>query len=330
MRIAIIGVLVFGCQVQAQEFQHEYLRGVFRADLSWVADAVPGNEAEAALKETFERVIVAGEPVSELPGITDEFVRKVIRRYEDYWRSAFLEPAKLAEHEAALENDIATLLSGNNITVEDSDALETLSTWLNNNGYGHRGGRTTPLLDFMLWKDARTVDYEVELTDAVQPVTVHFLRDFQVRGWSYFGTFGRSSTGGWADTDALYCIEDAYDLESENFTNSYLRHEARHFADYALFPELGVPDLEYRAKLTELAFGSNQGMRLQHFARQGALSPGAPHAIANWNVADAIENSLDMTDSEIAALARQRLQENTVELVEAGRAEVVGVIKLPE
>ena len=62
-----------------------------------------------------------------------------------------------------------------------------------------------------------------------------------------------TSTGGWAKEDGLYCLCRHYDLDSERYKLSFLKHEARHFADYELYPELQPSDMEYRSKLTELA-----------------------------------------------------------------------------
>ena len=54
--------------------------------------------------------------------------------------------------------------------------------------------------------------------------------------------------------DTLYCVEWAYAPDTENFEVSYLKHEAQHLADFQRFPGLPSAELEYRAKLTELAF----------------------------------------------------------------------------
>ena len=91
-----------------------------------------------------------------------------------------------------------------------------------------------------------------------------------------------SSTGGWATTDSLFCLRDDYDLESERFRVSYLQHESRHFADYAIYPELKQIDLEYRAKLTEFAFVEESFMRLiHHFASAASPNEAAPHKPQN-------------------------------------------------
>ncbi len=120
-----------------------------------------------------------------------------------------------------------------------------------------------------------------------------FLGDFIVYGWSHFATFGRAYTGGWATKERLFCLRDDYDLESEKFKVSYLQHEGRHFADYAIFPKLEQIDLEFRGKLTKLAF-ANESLRslIQSFAASAALNTNAPHSYANYCVVRDVSRAL--------------------------------------
>ena len=65
-----------------------------------------------------------------------------------------------------------------------------------------------------------------------------------------------------ASSNGLFAIGDC-DRTSETFLVSYLKHEARHFADTLDFPNLSGADLEYRAKLTELAFACGTSFEKQ-------------------------------------------------------------------
>jgi hypothetical protein len=149
-------------------------------------------------------------------------------------------------------------------------------------GLHHIGGMTRPHFDLMLWSRQDTTRYDVELTDGRREVAVIFVGDFLVKGWSEFATIGRASTGGWATSNALFCLVDDYDLDSENFRVSYLQHETRHFADYEVFPALDQIELEYRAKLTECAFAVETLPRvLASFSARAERNPAAPHSFAN-------------------------------------------------
>ena len=116
-------------------------------------------------------------------------------------------------------------------------------------------GMTGPLRELMLWStqdDAggsrRSFRKEAHTTK------VMLLDDFSSLGWSDFATCERRSTGGWATSEALFAVRPRYaTIDDEEFRVSFLGHETQHFADYERFPGLPQWELEYRAKLTELA-----------------------------------------------------------------------------
>ena len=85
----------------------------------------------------------------------------------------------------------------------------------------------------------------------------------------------------------------AYDEGTENFSVSYLKHEARHLLDLERFPEMDSTELEYRAKLTELAFANRTLKRvLEDFTAKAEENADSPHAMANWRVVRDIHWSL--------------------------------------
>jgi len=335
VRIFLVALLLISAIAKAADFESRYYAAVFSGDLSWVTAAEPDSPAGLALQEKFDALFVRGVRDSAIKAIDDIVVRRIAERFADYWRQAFLAPQDLGLAEAQLLTDIARLVGAED-QVDDPAAVErALADLLDQRGFYYRGGRTRPLLDLMLWRKNRTVDYDVELTDGRQDVVVHFLDEFAVRGWSFFATFGRSGTGGWADRDALYCISAAYDVDSEQFENSYLRHEARHFADYELFPALDGADLEYRGKLTELAFSSDASGLLSKFWRHSDGTSVAPHPLANWYVvqdtARAFDKSCDdnplicigaATNDDLQAAARRLLKNHSRELNGLGAATV--------
>lgn len=142
-----------------------------------------------------------------------------------------------------------------------------------------------PLQDLLVWATQSEAEFEVELTDQTRTVRVAFLSDFYSQGWKHFATLGFATTTGWVENETLYCVEWAYAPDTEAFEVSYLKHESRHLADFEQFPALSSSDLEYRAKLTELAF-ANRTMRrlLEDFTIKSAANPESPHAQANYRV----------------------------------------------
>jgi hypothetical protein len=144
---------------------------------------------------------------------------------------------------------------------------------------------SSPWRDLVLWKSQQRKSFLIELTDRQQAVDVVFMNDFYSLGWSEFATLGMTSTGGWAKKNLLYCVTWAWDQESEHFRVSFLQHEGRHAADFELFPQMHAIDLEYRAKLTELAFASTTLPRiLKKFTDNGSANQDSPHAFANYRV----------------------------------------------
>jgi hypothetical protein len=225
--------------------------------------------------------------------------------------------------------------------MDDEQILDRVKSELEEDGLHVLGGITRPYFDLMLWTFQESRTYECELTDTTQSVEVVFLGDFVVYGWSHFATFGRAYTGGWATKEKLFCLRDDYDLESEKFKVSYLQHEGRHFADYKIFPALEQIDLEYRGKLTELAFAETSLRSLiENFAASGALNPEAPHSYANACVIRDLSKALfgreiaggkdpaweSVTNAQVHAAARKLLEENTERLKDAGAQTTKGVI----
>jgi hypothetical protein len=300
--------------------------------------------AEAELATRFrQRFILRDEEWPVTPNASP-LMLDAMAAYRDYWTRSMMGELGPTEAEARLTRAIRGVLAthGHPTDVPDAEVLGQLKERIEAQGAHVLGGMTRPYLDLMLWTGQDSTRYEVELTDGVQPVDVIFLSDFLVKGWSHFATFGRAYTGGWATKEALYCLREDYDLESERFTVSYLKHEGRHFADYPRFPALEQADLEYRGKLTELIYARESLFHiLDHFVRTGEPNPNAPHAYANFAVTTDLSRALfgdDQRDAEryrtvdpelIHAKAGALLIDHTARLQAAGADTTHGVIQQP-
>lgn len=220
--------------------------------------------------------------------LTDGFLAEVLAAYREYWLRSLRAERPQPENEAWL---LATL----NARVEaeggkagaNMDQLEpALEALIGAHGYHALLGMTRPLRELMLWKTETETRYEVRLPESTQAVTVVFLDGFASLGWAGFATCDRHHSGGWTKPDRLYAVRSAYDLASENFRVSYLAHEAQHFADNRRFPELEQQaELEYRAKLVELAVGQTSVYDLlDDFAGNISDDVSLPHSHANGRV----------------------------------------------
>jgi len=151
------------------------------------------------------------------------------------------------------------------------------------------------------------------------------MTDLVSMGWKQYATLGLVSTTGWVEGERLYCVSWSYDRSSENFEVSYLKHESRHLADLERYPALKSADLEYRAKLTELAFAStSQRSLLDDFTTKSALNPDSPHSYANYRVTRDVYRELfdqpfpgtanpwqEVSTQAVRTAARDLLQRNT-------------------
>jgi hypothetical protein len=299
-------------------------------------ESAPEDQARE-LRERFTARFV--ERTETFPSAGDELVDALLAEYRRYWADSLLHGRGEDRGLADLSKGLGAVLEARELD-PGGDVLETLEAELARRGVHGIYGVTPPLYDLLLWRGEARSEYSVELTDAQQPVTVVFLSDFVSRGWSHFATFGRSSTGGWATREALFCLRESYDLDSESFLVSYLRHEGRHFADYEKYPALESADLEYRAKLTELAFARETALALLcDFTVNAAPGSPAPHPRANHAVvANLSRAAFDAGDpvsperwstidpDELREAARWLLEEHDRELEALGARTTRGVL----
>ena len=325
-----------------------YFQMVFAGDVSGAPAlfaSEPDDHGSRMLTEGFGRRVVEREEGLDLGGIDAPVVREIAGLFQTYWRDALMLAAPLDEVEEQLKSRLDEILvsRGYSSALDDEDELsENVEALIREEGYFAQSGRTPPLLDLMIWRKNEIATESVELTDGTYEVDVNYLDDFISYGWSNFAAFGMTSTGGWAKEDGLYCLCRHYDLDSERFKLSFLKHEARHFADFGLYPELQPSDLEYRGKLTELAFSDEATYRLlEHFHNSANRVGNAPHPLANWYVIEGLSRQLldgepptdgsgwqSIPKEQILQAARHLPEEHDGKLADLGPASAKGVINL--
>lgn len=247
-------------------------------------DAIPEASLTDAQRETAAclRARFGAAPPPLPPGLPPR-TAGILGAYQDYWRSSLLRLASVREAEAALLSELNRQLPA---SAPDLDsATDAVRETVEAEGLHALTGMTLPYYELMLWRTHTPTTYAVALPEQQVDVTVVFLDDFVSLGWAGFATCGRSHTGGWATATALYAVRSGYDLDSEQFRVSYLAHEGQHFADYRRFPKLAQPELEYRAKLTELAQADATTHDLvTRFAARTGADRNVPHSFANYRV----------------------------------------------
>jgi hypothetical protein len=220
--------------------------------------------------------------------VSDRLVGPVLTAYQEYWLRTLRAEHPEADNEAWLLATLNAIVKAEGGAAASSlDALEpSLESLIVGRGYHVLLGVTSPLRELMLWKTEAETRYDVALPETREAVTVVFMDDFASLGWAGFATCDRHHSGGWTKPDRLYAVRSAYDTLSENFRVSYLAHEGQHFSDNRRFPEVTQQaELEYRAKLTELAVGSTTVHDLlDAFVANVGTDIAVPHSYANGRV----------------------------------------------
>ncbi|WP_422859776.1 hypothetical protein ACOKFD_02330 [Flagellimonas sp. S174] len=263
----------------------------------------------------------------------------------NYWRKSLLDPKGsfndiLAKETTAFLQKEYTPTK--NMEIERDTLGYLVSEYIKSKGYHtiKEMGRTGRIFDLLVWKSQRDSLYTFELKDEKIQVKVVFMNDFVTLGWEEYATFGNRYPGGWATDSAIYCVEEAYDLESEKFRISYLAHEGRHFADKKKYPNLKGPDLEYRAKLSELSLAQDRIHPLiEAFTANANKNSENPHPLANYCVIrdlsrvqfkmdfqNDVESWKTIAPKKINRIANKLLRKNTKELQKRG-ASVERLIK---
>ncbi len=227
---------------------------------------------------------------------------RALRLYRSYWRSSLLRPETKAAQEEQLMEDLRALL-GLPADASWGGIEEELRQRVTAEGHHVLMGRTPPLLEFMVWGSETSDVRQVPLPEGQHSIRVKILDNFASLGWSAYATCDRSFTGGWVKPDAIYAVRPGWeDLTAENFQISFLAHETQHFADKERFGELESWELEYRAKLAELALADATLPRiLSAFNSNQGGDPSVPHSYANRIVLSWLVSELEVAGP--AALA---------------------------
>ena len=325
-----------------------YLKMVFAGDTSAAADLFagePDDRGSKMLADRFERRFVERSDMLDLTRIESPVVREIAELFQSYWLDALMQTAPRDVLEERLKGRLDDMLIDHGFAsaLDDEDTLfENIEEFIRREGYFAQSGRTPPLLDLMIWTTNDMTVESVELTDGTYEVELNSIGDFVSYGWSSFAAFGMAGNGGWAKKDGLYCVCQHYDLNSERFKLSFLKHETRHYADFQLYPELQPADLEYRGKLTELAYSEEATYRLlEQFAKAANRVDNSPHPLANWYVVEGLSKHLmegeRPTDSsawesvpkeEIRQAARRLLEEHDAMLATVDPKTAKGMINI--
>lgn len=276
----------------------------------------------------------------------DPSIVALVDMFHGYWKSVMIDNTPTEEADVIFKEKIAQFLYSKkygteNISIDrlQQNPYQYINEFFKTKGvYSNAFGKTGHLYDLFLWKEETVFRYKVNLILDTVEVTVHLMDQFISTGWSHYTTFGRSYASGWANREALFCVMDAYDLDSEQYEVSYLTHEGQHFSDYKRYPKLLQKDLEYRAKLVELTKSQNTTLNLIHkFIDNSSSESNNAHAFANYCVIRDLSKALWEKDfvaekSEWASIDLKLIKQESKRLFlkHSGKLNAIGADKVTE
>jgi hypothetical protein len=259
------------------------------------------------------------------------FLNRVLDAYQDYFRHCFSAeldapadqptgtptPLKAAEREAraALEGALQDILE---LPGVDLDELEdAIDERLAAAGLHFLGGTTGSYFGPYIWRETDRTDYTVELPLGSETLTVFWMDGFLMRSWLDWLSDGEVGAGGWAKDEGIYCVRKSYadQIDTPQFTVSFLKHEAQHHADFR-WGELSPSDLEYRAKLVELIYHEKADF-LRSLLLSGDLSDrDNSHAFAAAAIVNGLAAALEAQGTEDGPAQLQSVVGDEVEWAE--------------
>jgi hypothetical protein len=202
----------------------------------------------------------------------NDFENKVIygiaNIYRDYWKIELLK-LDAKKTDSLLYNHLTDYIVENNLTNIGRDSLRSslrndveLTRIIENEGFQCKFFFLNGMQDLLIWKEERIEKEIVDLPTGSLEVSIVNVDHLLLTGYSGYASFDIKTTGGWAvkENPVIYCIGDGYDISSEKYLISYLKHESIHYLDLNKYPNLSSADLEYRAKLIELMYCSEESI----------------------------------------------------------------------
>jgi hypothetical protein len=289
--------------------------------------AVNGNQF-SGVEARFRHCVLArfGEQTNADPlgPKLDPFTEQVFDRYRDYWRTSLLDPGARESALAHLETELRAIL-GANVAAGFEAVEQELQRQLSARSYHVLLGQTGLLREFMLWRQQSSLTYQVHLPEGEHQTRVEVLDGFVSRGWTDYATCRLRGTGGWAKDGVLFAVRPRYaSLDNEEFQVTFLGHETQHAVDLREFPDLEPWQLEYRAKLVELALArETRAQVLGKFSEDQGDDRASPHSYANRRVLLDLRRALRLEmDADLNEQPVSSIQQAAANLLRADGAKL--------
>lgn len=205
--------------------------------------------------------------------------------YQNYYRKVLWKKHSNEDAKKTLFHELWLFCGSKANLSKDENIEDEVEKIVNSEGYEYLGGRTLGFYGPYIWEGSTKVTYEVELPSGIEPYTIIMMDGFISRSWLDFISFGNTGTGGWVGEDGtLHCVRSAYEIESEEFNVSFLKHEAQHAHDKRKYSDTTSVDLEYRAKLVELIYWSSDEKIKDIYREADNSNPDNSHSVAAYKI----------------------------------------------
>lgn len=255
----------------------------------------------------------------------EEGLYEILLCYQKYYREVFY--LELPEAECAERLRLGLLEQFPEATADmDLDTIEKgpFLEFITRRGWFMKPGRIGGYRSPFLWKKSELRTYQAELPEGMQECSFVFAEDFIFLGHWWYLSLGEHAAGAWVGDDGIvYCDWKSYDLESEDFNISMLKHEAQHVMDLNRWPELSSEMLEYRAYLLDLIYYESENRLIYFDANASLEDPDNEYACAAYYVCSDFYQRFPVDDfgsipiPEIQAYARELLRISTERCLQA-------------
>ncbi len=215
----------------------------------------------------------------------NEVLEGIDRIYQNYYRNIFWKNLSNEDAKKLLFYELWLFCGSKSDLPKDDNIEDEIAKIVKAEGYEYLGGDTQGFFGPYIWKSSTKVTYEVELPSGIEPYTIIMMDGFISRSWLDFISFGNTGAGGWvSENGTLCCVRSAYEIESDKFNLSFLKHEAQHAYDKKNYLDITAIDLEYRAKLVELIYWPNDEKIKEIFRESDNSNPNNSHSVAAYRI----------------------------------------------
>lgn len=222
----------------------------------------------------------------------DKYLDELFQIYQLYYIECFYE--KL-DREAACNNMKNRFIKFFKIKedIEEFYMIEEnhIANAFKSKGYYFLGGCTSGYFGPYIWEKSELKEYDVELPEKKTRYKVRLNSKFKSNSWLSYISYDMFGVGGWADPDGtITCVAEKWEIDSDNFKISLLKHEAQHQEDYIRYKNLTSTELEYRAKLVELIYYSDLSKLKSIISEADGSNTLNGHAMAAYRIVKEMES----------------------------------------